>query len=190
VGGAERGSGIPHFETKRAIERYITELRLPATVLRPSFFMDNFAAHGPEVSDGTLVVRLALRPDTRVQLIAAHDIGVFAADAFDRPGDHVGQAIELAGDELTGPEIAEAFHFATALPARFEELPLNDVAFSPYIPFSEEIALMFEWFQTAGYRADIARLRERYPRLRTFRDWLSETHWRVPVAQEGPVPSR
>lgn len=189
VGGAERGSGIPHFETKWAIERYISALRVPATVLRPGFFMDNFAAHGPQVANGTLVVRLALRPDTRVQLIATDDIGVFAADAFDRPGEHIGQAIELAGDELTGPEIAQAVGFAAGLPARFEEQPLEEVAFSPYIQFGEEIALMFEWFQKAGYRADIARLRERHPGLRTFRDWLSETRWQPPVTQ-SPLPSR
>jgi uncharacterized protein YbjT (DUF2867 family) len=35
VGGAERKSGIPHFETKWEIEKHIRKLGLPATVFRP-----------------------------------------------------------------------------------------------------------------------------------------------------------
>lgn len=172
VGGAERGSGVPHFESKWAIERRLAELGVPTTVLRPTFFMENFAAHGPEERDGSLVVRLALAPGTTVQLIAADDIGHFAAAAFERPGDYLGQALELAGDELTGPQLAAAFGAAAGRPGCFEELTVESVAANPYIPYSHEIALMFAWFQAAGYRADIAELRHRHPGLRTFADWV------------------
>lgn len=172
VGGAERDSGVPHFESKRHIERYLEQLGLAVTVLRPSFFMDNFAAHGPQNVDGTLVVRLALKPDTRVQFVAVEDIGFFAAEAFERPGQYVGRAVELAGDELSATEVAEAFAARTGLPARFEELPLDAVAANPYIPNAAEIALMFEWFQEHGYRADIAALRAEHPGLLSFAAYL------------------
>ncbi|MEV5729631.1 NmrA family NAD(P)-binding protein [Streptomyces pharetrae] len=134
VGGAERESGVPHFDSKRGIERYLEGTGGPLTVLRPTFFMDDFAAHGPERVDGTLVVRLALKPDTRVQFIAVDDIGWLAAEAFDRPEAYVGRAVEIAGDALTATQIAEAFSARSGLPARFEELPLNAVANNPYIP--------------------------------------------------------
>ncbi|MGN9796102.1 NmrA/HSCARG family protein [Streptomyces sp. NPDC054847] len=172
VGGAERHSGVPHFESKRHIERYLQELSVPVTVLRPSFFMDNFAAHGPQNLDGTLVVQLALKPDTRVQFIAVEDIGFFAAEAFERPAEYVGRAVELAGDELSATEVAEAFAARTGLPARFEELPLDAVAANPYIPNAPEIALMFEWFQEHGYRADIPALRAEHPGLLSFGAYL------------------
>lgn len=172
VGGAERHSGVPHFESKRHIERYLQELSVPVTVLRPSFFMDNFAAHGPQNVDGTLVVQLALKPDTRVQFIAVEDIGFFAAEAFERPAEYVGRAVELAGDELSATEVAEAFAARTGLPARFEELPLDAVAGNPYIPNAPEIALMFEWFQEHGYRADIPALRAEHPGLLSFAAYL------------------
>ncbi|MFE7840164.1 NmrA/HSCARG family protein [Streptomyces sp. NPDC057474] len=172
VGGAERHSGVPHFESKRHIERYLAELGVPTTVLRPSFFMDNFAAHGPQDVDGTLVVRLALKPDTRVQFIAVDDIGFFAAEAFDRPDEYLGRAVELAGDELTATEVAQAFAACTGRPARFEELALDAVAANPHIPNAPEIALMFEWFQDHGYRADIAALRAEHPGLRSFATFL------------------
>lgn len=172
VGGAERHSGVPHFDSKRHIERYLEELGVPTTVLRPSFFMDNFAAHGPQNVDGTLVVQLALKPDTQVQFIAVDDIGYFAAQAFDRPQEYLDRAVELAGDELTAAEVAAAFAARSGLPARFEELPLDAVAANPYIPNAPEIALMFEWFQEHGYRADIAALRAEHPGLQTFATFL------------------
>lgn len=172
VGGAERHSSVPHFDSKRSIERYLEELGVPTTVLRPSFFMDNFAAHGPQRVDGTLVVQLALKPDTRVQFIAVDDIGFFAAEAFDRPQEYLGRALEIAGDELTATEVARAFAERTGEPARFEDLPLDAVAANPYIPNGPEISLMFEWFQDHGYRADIAALRAAHPGLQTFATYL------------------
>lgn len=172
VGGAERASGVPHFESKWTIEQHLRGLAVPTTVLRPTFFMDNFLAHGPQRVDGSLLVRLALKPETRVQFVATEDIGHFAAEAFDRPGEYLGRALELAGDELTGPQVAEAFEEALGERVRFAGLTLGEVAFNPYIPYGEEIALMFEWFESGGYRADIAGLRSLHPRLRTFGDFL------------------
>lgn len=174
VGGAERASGVPHFESKYSIERYLRTLGVPTTVLRPTFFMDNFASHGPSLENNELVVRLALKPGTPVQLIATADIGEFAAQAFDDPDRWAGTELEIAGDELTADGIAAAFAAARGLPARFEQLPLDAVATNPHIPFSHEIAVMFEWLQEHGYAADIPALRERHPGLRTFATWLTE----------------
>jgi uncharacterized protein YbjT (DUF2867 family) len=42
VGGAERNSGIDHWESKWEIEKHIRKLGLPATVLRPATFMENY----------------------------------------------------------------------------------------------------------------------------------------------------
>ncbi len=65
VGGAERASGVPHFETKWTIEQRITQLGLPATVLRPALFMDNFAH--PQARWMVLgMLRPALRPSRSV----------------------------------------------------------------------------------------------------------------------------
>jgi uncharacterized protein YbjT (DUF2867 family) len=186
VGGAERESGVPHFDSKRGVERRLRELGVPTTVLRPTFFMENFAAHGPQVVDGVLVVRLALKPDTRVQLIAAADIGEFAARAFEDPERYAGTDLEIAGDELTSQEIADAFAAEAGIPARFEQLTLDQVAFNGYIPFSHEIAVMFEWLQTAGYAADIEALRAAHPRLQTFGQWLGGGGWPGLDGQLGP----
>jgi len=42
AGGAERNSGIDHFESKWEVEKYIRQLGLPTTVIRPVGFMENY----------------------------------------------------------------------------------------------------------------------------------------------------
>ena len=58
---------------------------------------------------------LPLHPDTRLQVIAAENIGSFAALAFEQPESFIGKALEIAGDELTMTEIAETFSFPRSI---------------------------------------------------------------------------
>ena len=85
AGGAERNSGITHFETKWAVEKHIRSLGLPTTVFRPAAFMETY--HILEVEVGLLKGKLAdpIRGDKPYQTIATDDIGGFVALAFDRP---------------------------------------------------------------------------------------------------------
>jgi uncharacterized protein YbjT (DUF2867 family) len=184
VDGAERGSHIPHFDSKWALEQHLQALQVPTTVLRPTAFMDNYrTVSRPALVDGTLVVASPLPPGRPFQMLAAADLGVFAADAFQQPDDHIGTAIALAGDELTGLEIAEAFADATGIPARYQQQPIEAIR-----SFSDDLALMYEWLDAFGYQADIAALRPRHPGLRTLRRWLHETNWQPAVPPEGSGP--
>ncbi|GIH97238.1 NmrA/HSCARG family protein [Planobispora siamensis] len=167
VGAVGRGSGVAHFETKAEIEAYIDGLGVPATVLRPVFFMENWLSMMPRARDGERVASIALDPGTSLQMIALADIGRIAADAFGRPHESVGRKIEIAGDELTVRQIAEAFTRADGVPTRFERQPIGELR-----AVAGEVANMFAWFDEKGYGADIAALRERYPRLLTFEAWL------------------
>lgn len=157
VGGAERETGIGHFETKAEIERHILALGLPATVLRPVFFMNNLLHYADAA--GERLISLPAKPDKPIQLIASDDIGFFAAAAFDDPHHHIGRQIELAGDEITFSEVAAVYERVTGVPTRFEALPIED--------------RMFEWFAEEGYEADIPALRRVHPALMSFEDFLS-----------------
>ncbi|HWL89130.1 MAG TPA: NmrA/HSCARG family protein [Polyangiaceae bacterium] len=175
VGGAERGSGIAYFESKWRIEEHLRALGVPLTVLRPVFFMENFASFfEPKLVDGNLVVRMALSPDTRLQLIAVRDIAVFAANAFEQPDEFVGRAIELAGDAPTMSELAGIFQRVTGTTTRFESQPIEQLR-----GFSAETAKMFEWFEQKGYAADILALRRLHPGLTSLETWLRDTHWQA-----------
>jgi uncharacterized protein YbjT (DUF2867 family) len=175
VSGAQAHTGVPHLESKGVIERHIAGLDLPATVLRPAFFMDNFATHTrPVVAGGELVVNLALRPETRLQLISTRDIGALAAIAFGAPDAFIGRRLVIAGDARTGPEIAEEFGRATGVQARFRRVPLEEVR-----AFDEEVARMFGWLDTGDVeRADLDALRALHPGLMTLGAWLSDTGWK------------
>lgn len=98
VGGAERNSGIPHFESKRRVEEYITSLGLPAVFVRPVFFMENFHRTVPKMEDGTLALRMPMPGDINLQMVAVDDIGAVSAAALLDPTRVPGGSIEIAGD--------------------------------------------------------------------------------------------
>jgi uncharacterized protein YbjT (DUF2867 family) len=165
VGGAERNSGLQHFESKWLIEQHVRALGLPATVLRPVFFMENFRSPWNSPKDGVLA--FGLEPGTPLQMIAADDIGAFVAIAFARPEEFIGTATEIGGDSLTLPQVAETWTHTTGEPVRFVEVPLEQIR-----SFNAEQARMREWLNDHGYQADIPALRKLYPGLRTFESWL------------------
>ncbi|EEP74788.1 NmrA family protein [Micromonospora sp. ATCC 39149] len=155
VGGADRHTGIEHFESKAEIERHIRALGLPATILRPVFFMDNLLYYADAADER--VLKLPVLPDRPMQMIASDDIGLIAAHAFDHPAD-LGQQIEIAGDEVTFTQVAEIYEKLTGTPTRLEPQPID--------------GRMFEWFAESGYEADIADLRRRFPTLLTLEEFL------------------
>ncbi|MGH8126319.1 MAG: NmrA/HSCARG family protein [Gammaproteobacteria bacterium] len=166
VGGAERGTGITHFDSKWEIEEHIRKLGLPATILRPVYFMDNWMNFKDAIVGGKLPQ--PLDPDTPFQQIAVDDIGAFAALAFANPDEWIGRAVEIAGDELTMTEIAETFGRVIGRKVEYLQLPWD--AFTKQA--GEELAAMYRWFQSDGYEADIKALREEYPPLTRLEPFL------------------
>jgi uncharacterized protein YbjT (DUF2867 family) len=164
VGGAERSSGVPHFATKWRIEQHLRDIGLPHTVLRPTTFMDVFTMRAAGI--GLSMMAGALGPDTPLQMIAVRDIGIFARMAFEQPESFLGEAIEIAGDELTVPQIASALR-ADGRAIRYARLP------KAMLRAMGRESRMFFWFAESGYCADIDRLRGLHPDLLTLGSWLS-----------------
>lgn len=172
VGGAERPEGVFWREAKLRIEERVRERGLPATFIRPTYFMDNFSQYPPLLDDdGRLVYRRGLLPGVKLQMIHSADIGFFVAEAFGDPSS-IGAKIELAGDELTGDEIAAAFERHTGIPTRYEPVSPEELEAE-----SEWQATAYSWLNNVGYDADIAELRRRNPNLATLDDWLSRSGW-------------
>jgi uncharacterized protein YbjT (DUF2867 family) len=175
VGGVERSSGIDHWESKWEVEQHIRKLGLPATMLRPAAFMENYYIDQVEI--GILKGKLMdpIRADKTYQTIAADDIGGFVALAFERPGDFIGQELEIAGSELTNPEAAQVFSRVLGKPVKFQKLPMIMVK----LVLGKEFYQMFRWFNEQGFKADIPELRRRYPevRLQTLEEWLRNEGW-------------
>lgn len=171
VGSAHRDTGIVHFDSKWEIEEYIRDLDLPATILRPVFFMENWAGFKDAIQSGTLA--LPLSPDTTLQQIAVDDVGAFAAMAFADPDEWIGREIDLAGDEPSMRETAATFTRVTGHEVRYRRMPWADFEDQA----GEESAVMFRWFEEVGYEADIEELREMHPELKRLEPFLREHGW-------------
>lgn len=172
VGGAERDTGISHFESKWKIEQRIRELGLPTTIVRPVFFMNNFENQRDDILNGTLA--MALEEGVSLQMVDADNIGGFVAQAFANPDRYVGEAFELAGDEHTVERAADVFSDVTGVDVDAQHVPVDALREE----MGEEYAVMFEWFNEHGYEGDIQALRESHDvDFSRLEDYLRDHGW-------------
>ena len=162
VGGVERATGVPHFESKWQIEQRIRDLDLPYTIWRPVYFMENLLMQKNAISEGHLTP--IIDPAIPLQFIAVEDIGAFVAMSFASPGAWLGKCTEIASDELTFARIAEVLSSVVQ-----KEVVLDAVT----RPLEPERQVMARWLETDGYEADIDRLRVFIPELTDFGTWAS-----------------
>ena len=157
VGSADGDTGLAHFDSKYAVEQRIAELELPATIVRPVFFMQNFEQMMREdITDGRLAVPLAA--GVSLAVVDADDIGQTVAAALDDPDRFVGEVVTLAGDDLTLEGFAAAFadHLGHDVePVHVDVEQYREMA-------GDELADMFAWFNTTGYDIDIDALESTY----------------------------
>jgi uncharacterized protein YbjT (DUF2867 family) len=174
VAGADRDTGIPHFDSKWQIEQYIRSIGVPYTVLAPVYFMEN--VFFPDVLAGIKqgVFASPLPPDRLLQQVAVADIGRFATLVFERGVEFLGKRVELASGKLTGKHVAHALAVVTGRDITYQQVPMDAVRAG-----SEDMALMYEWFERVGYNVDFAALREKYGEVgwHGYADWLTEQDW-------------
>jgi uncharacterized protein YbjT (DUF2867 family) len=171
VDGADCRSGVPHFETKWAVEEHLRALGLPLTIVRPVYFFENFGGWVLQAQDGGAgyTVATPLAPGTTLQGVAVDDFGALVARVFAATDEWVGRAFELAGDELTLGGYAAAIGGALGVSVGYAQVPWEGLKEQ-----NEDLYRMYRFFEREGYRADIAALRAEYPGLHTFARWLEE----------------
>lgn len=155
VNGADRNSGVPHFDSKGEIERYIRDLKLPATFLRPAIFFEDLVEkkYFPPASWGMMPKLVG--PDRPIKWVSVEDIGAAAVKVFSHRDEFLGKAIPLVGDEKSMSEARAIFTrvrgkkpFKLAMPAfLFRKL------------VSEDLTLMFEWLAKSSMDGDVATTR-------------------------------
>jgi len=174
VASANRATGIPHFDGKYAVEKQLQASGVPYTIVAPVFFMENVLQPWslPGLRQGKLA--MALPAKCSLQQIAVADIGAFVATVIERGDTVFGRRFDIAGDELTGEEAAAILSKVTGREIHYEGFP-PDVLRAQ----SEDVALMFEWFDRTGYAADIKSLRRDFPEVtwHTFEEWARIQDW-------------
>lgn len=174
VGSAHRNTGIPHFDNKWRIEETVRGLDFPSyTVVRPVFFMENFVSpwFKPGIDDGKLMI--GIQPGTLLQMISVASIGRYGCWAFENHQNLNGRAIDIADDARTMPEAAEIIGQAAGRSVEFVSVPIEEVR-----KFSEDFAIMLEWFDRVGYDADIEKIaKESDIRPATLQEWSKKIDW-------------
>jgi uncharacterized protein YbjT (DUF2867 family) len=174
VAGADRATGIPHFDSKFAIEEEIRRSGVPFTIVAPVSFMENFLTDWLAAGIAKGSIAMALPATRRLQQIAVADIAQFAALVIERRESFLGKRIEIASDELTIPAVAAAISEVLGRHIDYTALPVDSVR-----QWSDDLARMFEWFDRVGYDADIVGLRSLYPEVdwHRFSTWAREQDW-------------
>ncbi|MER5540712.1 NmrA/HSCARG family protein [Streptomyces mirabilis] len=153
---------------KWQIEQHIHDLGVPATILRPAGFMEDFTSPARFFQNGALTV--PWHDDLVMQLVAIDDIGALAALVFAKADTYLGQAMEITGDRLTAPQIAAALSTAAGRPIPHTQVPL-DILWE----HDPEVAKVFTWANETYYDSDPEPLRKTHPRLMDFGTWLERS---------------
>jgi len=174
VAGADRATGIPHFDSKFEVEKEIRRLGVPFTIVAPVFFMENFLADFMAAGLAKGSIAIAVPATRRLQQIAVADIAQFTALVIERRKDFLGKRIDIASDELTLVTTAAAISEAAGRHIEYTALPIDSVR-----QWNADLARMYEWFDRVGYDADIVGLRSLYPEVdwHRFSTWAREQRW-------------
>lgn len=173
-------TGIGHFESKTRIENHVNGLPIGTTVVRPATFMEILLDPAFGLSEGQLT--FFMRPDQRMQFIAVDDIGALVAAVFADRGTFAGRTMQLAGDSLTGDELAVAFSSALGRPVSYRRFPDDTLRDQDLL---RRLADAVDNGSLAG-NADIKDLRRLHPGLLTLDAWLNSSG-RQPQAAVGSI---
>jgi uncharacterized protein YbjT (DUF2867 family) len=174
VASAPQRTGIPHFDSKFAIEDHLRRSGTPFAIVGPVAFMENaiLPYSLPSLRQGQL--GFWLPADKPVQMVALDDLGAFDTVVLENPTRFKGQRVEIASDEVTGQQEVEALSKYVGRPLQYREIPPQALR-----ERSAEVAKMSEWLGTHGYTVDIPRLHREYPDVgwHTYDAWASEQDW-------------
>lgn len=177
---------VPHLDAKGEANHAFKALRVPTTFLYTSFYWDNlihFGLHPRRGPDGTLQFILPM-DEASLPGIAAEDIGACAFGILARGTGFVGKSIGIAGEHLSGAQMAEQLALALGEPVR--HLPMPPAQFAQLgFTGAQELASMFQFKRDFERRyrerRDVRCARELHPAVQTFAAWLARNRSRLPV---------
>ena len=174
VASANRKTGIPHFESKFAVEEHLRQSGVPSVVSAPTSFMENVIAPRsiPGLKQGK--VAGALSPSKPVQMVALQDLGSWVTFLIENPSRFKGKRFDVASDSLTNTDAVRILSEVGGRKFEYQQIPMEVMRSQ-----SADYAKMLEWLERAGYTADIEGLRKEYPQVgwHRFREWAARQNW-------------
>jgi uncharacterized protein YbjT (DUF2867 family) len=177
---------VPHFDAKGEANRFFIENNVPTTFLLTSFYWDNFIHFGlgpqPDAK-GDLFISFPMG-DEKLPGIAAEDIGRTAYGIFKAGPSLAGKTIGIAGEHLTGDEMAAEISKAVGRPVRYEAAD-PDAYRALGFPGADDLGNMFQYKRDFPREFQSARpvegTRALNPQLQSFSEWASRNASRIPI---------
>jgi len=177
---------VPHFDGKGAADKLLVEAGLPVTLLRTSFFWDNFIHFGmgpKKGEDGNYYIAFPM-DDKKLAGMAAEDIGKCAYGLFKKGNGSVGEIIGIVGEKLSGGEMAAKLSKALDINVIY-----NNVSPETYrsfgFPGADDLGNMFQFKR--DFNEDFNQIRsedlslELNPELQSFDKWLALNASKIPI---------
>ncbi|CAF1371720.1 unnamed protein product [Adineta ricciae] len=165
-----------YWLSKHEVEEAVRKAHFDSyTILRPALLMDNFKKPHcdlvfPQYAERGVILTISALSTTTIQLIAAEDVGKFAAAAFADPVKFNGLEIELAAEWLTFPQIAQQINSVTGKNVRSEVVAQGDALSAGVRPYLIESEV---WWNEVGYSAaDVDTAKSYGIPLISFIDWV------------------
>ena len=165
-----------HFTSKWDIEDYIEKLDLKniTTVLRPVSYFENFENKLPGYTISKTIFPGIVGKNFKWQLIAVNDIGKWVKGVLSKPDKYKGKSINIAGEELTGIEMAMTLQkivSSAGIQTNYVMIPRIAIKMLEY-----DIGVMADWIERTGYGADMNKLKIIEKELgivpTSLKDWL------------------
>lgn len=177
---------VPHFDAKGEANKFFYDYGVPTTYLLTSFYWDNlvYFGMGPKKNEeGKLVLTFPMG-DKKLSGIAAQDIGRAAYGIFKKGAELVGQTVGIAGEHLTGNEMAAALSKALG-----EEVSYQQISFDAYrslgFPGADDLGNMFQFYhdfaEEFAAKRSVDFTRELDPALQSFDKFLAENAKKLPL---------
>jgi len=177
---------VPHFDAKGEADALFADAGVPASYLLAAFYWDNFIyfGAGPRYGeDGKLTLALPLGGQ-KLPGIAAQDIGGAALGIFRRGAAAIGQRFGIAGEILSGEQMAAGLSRALGQEVRFVDVPF-DVYRGLGFPGADDLGNMFQFHQILGAdflaSRDPALTRALHPATMDLDTWLAAHARQIPL---------
>jgi uncharacterized protein YbjT (DUF2867 family) len=177
---------VPHFDAKGESNLYFEKSGVPYTLLQTSFYWENFIyfGMGPQKgADGKLAITFPLGTK-KLPGIAVADIGKCAYAIFKAGATYQGKLVGIAGEYLTGQQMADAFSKVYDMPIVYNSVPPS-VYRSFDFPGADDIGNMFQ--VNADFEKEfcaarpLSFTRKLNPELQTFESWLKKNKEKIKI---------
>jgi uncharacterized protein YbjT (DUF2867 family) len=173
---------VPHFDVKAEADELFRASGVPTTFLRATFYWENLANGWRPNRDENGVLTLNW-PQGAAPLagIAAADIGAVAYQIFKAGDEFAGKTVSIAGEHLTGDQIAASLTRAIGEPVVYRPLTPDAYRALGY----DEVGNMHQYYDEfadffIGQR-DLDAVRRLHPRLQSFDEWLLQNSSSIPT---------